>query len=65
MTAKVTLRDLTLTGLAFFDMFRLEGGGGGGGGCRPLIIFVVCEPISTKFCTGTDNQSISSNMEKN
>ena len=31
----------------------------------PLIIFVVCGPIATKFCTGTDNQSISSNIEKN
>ena len=30
----------------------------------PLIIFVVCGPIETKFCTGIDNQSISSNMEK-
>ena len=31
----------------------------------PPIIFVVCRPIATKFCTGMDNQSISSNMEKN
>ena len=26
--------------------------------------FVVCGPIATKFCTGIDNQSVSSNMEK-
>ena len=32
---------------------------------HPPIIFVVCGPIATKFCTGIDNQSISSNMEKN
>ena len=32
---------------------------------RPLIIFVVCGPIATKFCTGIDNQGISSNMDKN
>ena len=31
----------------------------------PLIIFLVCGPIGTKFCTAIDNQSISSNMEKN
>ena len=30
----------------------------------PPFIFVVCKPIATKFCTGIDNQSISSNMEK-
>ena len=39
--------------------------GGGGGGCRPLIIFVVCGPIATKLCTEIDNQSVSSNIEKN
>ena len=51
-----------------FDIFRLGGGGGGGGGggrYRPLIIFVVCGNIAAKFCTGIDNQSISSNIEKN
>ena len=31
----------------------------------PPIIFIVCGPIETNFCTGIDNQSISSNMEKN
>ena len=30
----------------------------------PPIIFVVCGPIATKFCTAIDIQSISSNMEK-
>ena len=50
---------LTLIGLGFFDIFRFEGAD-----AAPLIIFVVCGPIATKFCTGIDNQSISSNMEK-
>ena len=36
-----------------------------GDGCRPPIIFVVCGPIATKFWTGIDNQSFSSNMGKN
>ena len=48
-------------------MTCLGWGGGGGGERMPplsLIIFVVCGPIATKFCTGIDNQSISSNMEK-
>ena len=49
---------LALIGLGFFDIFRF-------GGCCPPIIFVVCEPIATKFCKGIDNQSISSNIEKN
>ena len=49
---------LTLIGLGFYDVFRFGGGGGG------RIIFVVCGPIATKFCTGIDNQSISSDMEK-
>ena len=31
----------------------------------PPIIFVVCGPIATKFCTGIDNRGISSDMEKN
>ena len=31
----------------------------------PPIIFLVCGPIATKFCTGIENQSITSNMEKN
>ena len=31
----------------------------------PLIVFVVCGPIATKFCTGIANQGISSNVEKN
>ena len=50
---------LTPIGLDFFDIFRF----GGGGDAAPLIIFVVCDPIATKFSTGVDNQS--SNMEKN
>ena len=41
-------------------MFRF-----GGGGHAPLIIFVVCGPIATKFCTGIGNHSIRSNMENN
>ena len=49
---------LTLIGLGFF-LTPL-----GLGMPAPLIIFVVCGPIATKFCTGIDNQSISSNMEK-
>ena len=37
----------------------------GWGGRMPTpIMLVVCGPIATKFCTGIDNQSISSNMEK-
>ena len=38
----------------------------GFGGCHPLptIIFIVCGPVAKKFCTGIDNQSISSNMAK-
>ena len=35
------------------------------GGAPPPIIFVVCGPITTKFCRGINNQSIGSNMEKN
>ena len=31
----------------------------------PLVIFVVCGSIATKFCTDIDNQSVSSNMENN
>ena len=31
----------------------------------PPVIFVVCGPIATKFCTGINNQSISSNIVKN
>ena len=31
----------------------------------PPVILVVCGPIATKFCTGIDNQSISSDVEKN
>ena len=31
----------------------------------PPIIFIVCGPITTKFCTGIENQSISSNIGKN
>ena len=54
------LHSLTLTGLGFFDMFRF----GGGADAFIFVIFVVCEPIPTKFCTGIDNQSISSNMQK-
>ena len=50
--------DPSRTGL-FLDMFRF------GGADAPPIIFAVCGPIATKFCTGIDNQSISSNMEKN
>ena len=42
-------------------MFRF---GGGGTDAAPFIISVVCGPISTKFCTEIDNQSISSNIEK-
>ena len=51
---------LTLIGLGFFDIFRF----GGRRMLSPLIIFVVCSLIATKFCTGIDNQSISSDMEK-
>ena len=40
-------------------------GGGGGADAASFIIFVVCGPIATKFCTGINNQSISSNMESN
>ena len=54
--------DTDRTGL--FDMFRFFLLGGGGGGMPPPIIFVVCGPIATKFCTRIDNQIISSNMEK-
>ena len=53
-------KGLTLIRLGFFDIFRF-----GEGGCRPPIIFVVCGLTATKFCTGIDNQSMSSNMEKN
>ena len=31
---------------------------------RSGFIFIVCGPIATKFCTGIDNQSVSSNMKK-
>ena len=52
-------RWLTLIGLGFF----LTCLGLGGSALSP-IIFVVCKPIPAKFCTGIDNQSISSTMEK-
>ena len=58
--AKIKSTLTTLIGLGFFDFF----GFGGGADAAPLIIFVVCGPIATQFCTGIDNQSISSNMEK-
>ena len=64
----ISFYSLTLIGLGFFDMFRFAGGGGGGGGGEgdaAPIIFVVCGPIARKFCTGVDNQSISSNGGKN
>ena len=51
---------LTLIGLGFFDIFRF----GGRWMLSPLIILVVCSLIATKFCTGIDNQSISSDIEK-
>ena len=41
------------------------GGGGGGGGHSPPIMFIVCGTIATKFCIWIDNQSVSSNVEKN
>ena len=56
------LATLTLIELGFFDLFRF---GGGGADATPLIIFVVCGPITIKFYKGIDNESISSNMEKN
>ena len=55
--------DINPNRTGFFDMFRF--------GMLPPppppppIIFLVWGPIATKFCTGIDNQSISSNMEKN
>ena len=61
MTHKVWFKlGLTLIGLGFFDIFRF---GEGADTAPPPIIFVVCGPIKTNFCTGIDNQSISSNME--
>ena len=39
-------------------------GGEGGSGCRPPTILVIYGPITTKFYTGNDNQSVSSNTEK-
>ena len=57
------LATLTLIGMGFFDILKFFFGGGAD--ATPLIIFVVCGPITTKFCTGIDNESISSNMEKN
>ena len=54
------LATLTLIGTGFFDILKF----GGGADATPLIIFVVCGPIKTKFCTGIDNESISSNMKK-
>ena len=52
----ITKNVLSVFRLGFFDILRFGGEG--------WIIFVVCGPISAKFCTGIDNQSISSNMEK-
>ena len=49
---------LILIGLGFFDMFRF------GSGIFSRSIFVVSEPITTKFCTAIDHQSVSLNMEK-
>ena len=49
---------LTLIGLGLFDMFRF------GRGHTLLSIFVVSEPITTKFCTAIDYQSVSLNMKK-
>ena len=48
---------LILIRLGFFDMFRL------GEGSIPSI-FVVSEPIRTKFCTAIDHQSVGLNMNK-
>ena len=31
---------------------------------QPPIIFNVCGTIATKFCTGIENQSVSSNVQK-
>ena len=44
---------LTVIGLGFFYMFWL-----GGGRMPPPIIFFVCGPIATKFCTEINNRSI-------
>ena len=52
----LSLLNSNKTGL--FYMFRF------GGPMSPSIIFVVCGPITTKFCTGIENQIISSNMQK-
>ena len=37
---------------------------GGGGIHPPPCIFVVSGPVTMKFCTGIDHQSVSSNMKK-
>ena len=58
----VKLNTLTLISLGFLYMFRF-GGRDVDHLPPPLIIIVVCGPIATKFCTGINNQSISSNME--
>ena len=52
---------LILIGLGFFDMFRFFPGGGGGTGTPS--IFIISEPIRTKFCTAIDQQSVSLNMK--
>ena len=53
---------LTLIGHGFFTCLGFLGEGGGHP--TPPITFVVCGPITTKFCTGIDSQSVNSNMKK-
>ena len=38
------IKQILFIGIGFFDIFRLP----------PLLSFVVCGPIATKFCTGID-----------
>ena len=45
----------------FFDIFRF---GGGGEASAPSLSLLFVALFATKFCTGIDSQSISSNMEK-
>ena len=56
-----TLKSLNPNRTGLFAFFTFLGWGD----AALPIIFVVCGPIARKFCTEIDNQSSSSNMEKN
>ena len=57
--------NLNWTG-AFFDMFRFFLGGESSRwvASAPPCIFVVSRPITMKFCTGIDYQSLESNIKE-